>query len=85
MMLLWFIIILMAGGVIAWIADKWNHALSRWISLIALSINFLISIIFWIQNDFVDATSSTWLSDFKVNWIPAFGVSFHLAMDGFTP
>ena len=81
-MLLWFIIILMAGGVIAWIADKWNQALARWISLIALTVDFLIAIIFWAQHDFVSDVSATWLSDFQVNWIPAFGVSFHLAMDG---
>src|SRR5262245_44671283 len=81
MMLLWFIIILMGGGVVAWIANKWSPALTRWISLVALIINFVISFVFWINHDFA-SVSTTWLADFSANWIPAFGVSFHLAMDG---
>ena len=36
-----FIIILMAGGIIAWIAERWNPILSRWISLLALLFNLV--------------------------------------------
>ena len=34
-----FIVIPMAGGFIAWIAERWNPILSRWISLLALLFN----------------------------------------------
>jgi NADH-quinone oxidoreductase subunit M len=83
MILLWFIIILMAGGVVAWIAGNSNKDLARWISLAALLIDFALSIVVWIESKAVLASSSeNWIADFKINWIPTFGVSFHLAMDG---
>jgi len=38
------IIILMAGGILAGVASKWSSSLPRWISLIAVMIDFLLSI-----------------------------------------
>ena len=83
MILLWFIIILMAGGILAWIAEKWNADLSRWISFLALLVNFVIAVIIWTQHDFISVEpNSIWIADYAVNWIPIFGITFHLAMDG---
>ncbi len=80
MILLWFISILMVGGILAWIAGERNVLFSRWISLVALIVNFILSIYIWIQNP-ADATN-TWIEKFSVPWIPAFGISFSLALDG---
>src|SRR5687767_3944772 len=83
MILLWFIIILMAGGVVAWIAGNKNKDLARWISLAALLIDFVLAIVVWIESKaFLASSSENWIADYKINWIPTFGVSFHLAMDG---
>ena len=80
MILLWLISILMIGGILAWIAGESNVLFSRWISLIALTTDFVISIFIWMQNQ-VDSTS-TWITKFSVPWIPGFGISFSLALDG---
>jgi NADH-quinone oxidoreductase subunit M len=72
--------ILIAGGVIAWIAGKWSSLLSRYISIAAVFIDFIIVLmIYFSQNT---NTGQTWLIEYKTDWIPRFGISLHLAMDG---
>jgi NADH-quinone oxidoreductase subunit M len=87
MILVWIIVILMTGGVIAGIAAKWSASLSRWISLIAVAIDLALALSIWAQQDALSASSaagklSGWLLDFNTPWIPSFGITFHLAMDG---
>lgn len=83
MILLWFIIILMGSGVLAWIVAQWSPQLCRWISLLALVANFIMATVLWLdtaQN--IPGAASTWITTFKVDWIPTFGISFNLAIDG---
>jgi NADH-quinone oxidoreductase subunit M len=84
MILLWFILILMAGGIAAWIAGRWSAAAARWISLLALCLDFALGLILWIGNfDRIRLISpSAWIEEANWNWIPQFGIRFHLAMDG---
>ena len=77
-----FIIILMAGGLLAWIAERWVPALSRWISLIALVINLAMALWIWVQSNGSNNYESAWISQFSVPWIPGFGINFSLALDG---
>src|SRR5690349_544788 len=82
MILLLFIIILMGGGLLAWIAAQWSLRLCRWISLIALLINFLLALLIWL-NHFPDQPSeAAWIATYDADWIPGFGISFSLALDG---
>jgi NADH-quinone oxidoreductase subunit M len=81
MILLWFILLLMAGGLIAWIAEQWNPAWPKWIALTATVLDFLLVVVYWLQSGNV-SEGSPWLSTFSVPWIPTFGASFSLAMDG---
>lgn len=78
MILLWFIIILMAGGLLAWITAQRNAILPRWIALAATIANFLLTISVWMTS----GNESSWIEKFTVPWIPTFGVSFNLALDG---
>ncbi len=84
MILIWFLIIPFAGAILAWIASLWNTRLTRWIALIAIGINLLISIILWIQffGQVHLTAQGSWLTSIDVPWIPPAGISFHLAMDG---
>lgn len=84
MILAWLIIILMIGGLIAWLAGRWSHSACRWISLVALIIDFIIIISIWISYSAKVSISSipVWLIELNVNWIPEFGINFHLALDG---
>lgn len=82
MILLWFIIILMAGGVLAWIAAQWSGSLSRWISALALILNFILAVFLWFDPQAGQSADSTWITTFNAEWIPSFGISFSLALDG---
>ena len=83
MILLWLIIILMVGGFFAWVAERWSPVLTRWISLSALGVNFAIALYVWMQQAVMaEHTQSSWLVQYVLPWIPTFGISFNLALDG---
>jgi NADH-quinone oxidoreductase subunit M len=84
MILLWLIVILLVGGLSAWTAGRWNASASRWISLIAVSADFVIGLLVWIRSaGHVDLLQQqAWLRELDWNWIPQFGIHFHLALDG---
>lgn len=84
MILVWFIVILMAGGVMAWAAGRQRAQAARWISLIALSIDLVLVLLLWVRNfHYAGGTKpSSWFAHVDWNWIPQFGIHFHLAMDG---
>jgi len=84
MILVWLIGLLMGGGLLALLLGKWNKTLPRWISLYILVIGFIALISFWFDNYNMISIepSSSWMVDFQQKWIPSFGISFHLAIDG---
>jgi NADH-quinone oxidoreductase subunit M len=83
MILLAFIIVLMTGGIVAWIAARWNPTLPRWISLIALLFNLVMILFLWSEQNFlVEGSQTQWLVKFQIPWIPMFGINFNLALDG---
>jgi NADH-quinone oxidoreductase subunit M len=75
---------LVLGGLLAWISDRWGRSWPRWISLIALLIDLLLTITLWVENVHrVElAGQGHWLTELRWTWIPRWGISFHLAMDG---
>lgn len=79
-MLVIMLLILFVGGILAGVAVRWNQLMSRWISLVAVLTDFILICSIWINYDSVE--TGTWIIDFNVPWIPTFGISFHLAMDG---
>jgi len=70
----------MMGGILAWILAESNVILSRWVSLAALTIDFVLVIYLWIQQP--AAATDTWFEKVSIPWVPAFGISFSLALDG---
>lgn len=89
MILLWLIIVLFAGGVIAWLAEGWNKDWPRWVSLGFLGISLIIVASLFDNplpgNGFVagDLTAeSAWLVSFSWSWIPRFGINIQLGLDG---
>ena len=82
MILLWFIIILMGGGILAWITAQWSKTVCRWISTVAILINLVLSVLLWFDAPTEGPSGSAWITTFIVDWIPTFGVSFNLALDG---
>ncbi len=70
----------MIGGVLAWVAARWSVTICRWISLVSVLLNLILSVIIWINHS--PDPESTWLIGFSAEWIPVFGISFELALDG---
>jgi NADH-quinone oxidoreductase subunit M len=79
MILVYLLAILMTGAILALITDKRNPVWPRIISLVALSIDLLL-IIATVSRPV--SPDNKWLVDFKLDWIPEFGISLHLALDG---
>jgi NADH-quinone oxidoreductase subunit M len=79
MILLYLILILMTGGIIAWITGKRNPLLARYISLAAVLIDFFLVIM--ILSHGIHG-SKAWLIEYTTSWIPRFGIEIHLALDG---
>ncbi len=84
MILLWLILVPLIGGLLAWITGKSNPASSRWISLIAMIIDMILAIVIWGQNasHVTIIQQGHWLAQLQWAWIPQFGITFKLAMDG---
>lgn len=79
MILVYLIIILLTGALLAGIAGRWNPVWPRIISLVALSIDLVLLISYLFQPISPD---NKWLIDYRLDWIPEFGISIHLALDG---
>lgn len=84
MILAWIILIPLAGGLLAWFSNRLNEKWPRWISLIALAVDFVLVLVLWLQHpDRVSlAMNNVWLVEMDREWIPQLGISFHLSMDG---
>ncbi len=83
MILVYIIIILFAGGLLAWLFSKISDELSRWISLIFLLAGFALSIFLWLSSSgSINIGNSKWITEIRFSWIPQFGISLHFAADG---
>ena len=83
MILAWLIIILLVGGLAAWLADRQDSSAARWISLSALAFDCVLLVFLWSDSTTRGALDrATWLVELNLTWIPQLGVGFHLAMDG---
>jgi NADH-quinone oxidoreductase subunit M len=80
MVLTWIILIPAIGGILAWILARWSASAARWISLLAMAVTFVIAISLWIQHP-VTAFGQV-IAEQRVPWVPQFGISYHLSMDG---
>src|SRR5262249_26862035 len=84
MILLWLILIPFAGGVLAWLLARRNPYAPRWISLLALAIDLALALGLWGAHYRQVGLSphGPWLVEWVRPWVPQWGISFHLGMDG---
>ncbi len=81
MILIWFISILLGGGLLAWIAGRRNTFLPQLFALASTLIFFTGTLVLWLSNSSV-SQEDIWLVRYSHEWIPAFGIQFKLAADG---
>src|SRR6185437_1771636 len=84
MILLWLILTLLIGGVVAWLGERRNDAWPRWISLVVLAVDLVLLLTLCAEHYGAVAVTAQgpWLADIDWLWIPPLGISFHLGMDG---
>lgn len=84
MILLWLIVILLAGGVLAWMVAYWSTLAARWIALVAVGLDFAIGCALWVRGESGVSLlqQEAWIQRLDWNWMPQFGIHFHLALDG---
>ena len=78
------------AGLLCWVVERFNKRLPRWIALIGMMLTFALTLVLWQSGQFagmseqaIGAQAATpWTAQFILPWIPDFGISFHLAMDG---
>jgi len=73
------VVVLLAGGLLAWWAERFGPDAPRWVSLLALAGAAALTAAPWVGTA---AQASPWLDELRLEWIPRFGMSLHLAMDG---
>jgi len=76
MILLWLLIVTVAGAAAAWVLGWWSKA-SRWVALAALFVDAVLLVLAWSST-----SGGTWLHELDYPWIGPLGVRFHLAVDG---
>jgi len=86
MILVWLMVIPFVGGFLCWQGERFGRGFPRWVGLITMSIVLLMSLYLWYVGDYsqtlLNASSPQWVAEFKADWIPRLGISFHLALDG---
>ena len=78
MILVYLIVVLLAGAFLAWVSGNINPIWPRIISLITLGADLLMLVL----NIQSVTFNGKWLMDIQHAWIPQFGISLHLALDG---
>jgi len=79
MILIYLIVILLVAAFLAWITGKNSNVWPRVISLAALSLDLIVILIYAFSSF---SSDTSWLIEINFAWIPAFGISLHLALDG---
>lgn len=84
MILACLIMLLLVAGVSAWALERRSPQWPRWISLAALAIDLVLALSLWgARGDHFEITrEGPWIAELSTQWIPRFGISLHLAMDG---
>ncbi|MGJ8525771.1 NADH-quinone oxidoreductase subunit M [Halomonadaceae bacterium LMG 33818] len=86
MILLWLILIPFIGGLLCWLTGNMGLKVPRVIALLSTLLLLVLSIWLWWTGtySFTDPTHvPVWSDQFQLAWIPRFGISIHLALDGF--
>lgn len=78
----------LAGGVACWWTERLGLQWPRWIAALTFALDLLLLLWLWAQADIAagllsaPAASPQFFWEFQREWIPRFGISLHLGLDG---
>ncbi|MEA0983943.1 NADH-quinone oxidoreductase subunit M, partial [Salmonella enterica subsp. enterica serovar Enteritidis] len=79
------ILIPFIGGFLCWQTERFCVKVPRWIALITMGLTLALGLPLWLRGGYSLTQSAgipQWQSEFVLPWIPRFGISIHLALDG---
>lgn len=78
------ILIPLIGGLLCWQSERLGAGAPRWIAFFSMLLVTVLGLQVWWQGDYSLASASAhrWQEEFMLPWIPRFGISFHLGLDG---
>ena len=89
MILLWLILLPFIGGFLCWQGERMGLGVPRWIALGTMALVFALAAMLWVQGGYslhsvITPASAAphWQVEYQLPWIPRFGISFHLGIDG---
>lgn len=84
MILPWIIITFFLGGVLVWISQRWGPEWPRWLSLAVMFGHMGLLLALWMRHvrEIELPGGGPWLLLYDRPWVPQWGISFSLGMDG---
>ncbi|MGE7775329.1 NADH-quinone oxidoreductase subunit M [Chitinophaga sp. NPDC101104] len=82
MILLAFILFPLVGAFLAWASAAVNATLPRWVALLVMLAGLVLAVGIWVQPEPASLAGADWRYVYHQPWMPRFGVSLSLAMDG---
>jgi len=74
--------ILLTGGVLCWLTAQRSSIYAKWIALVAVGVDLTIMGILFGLRHMSFSAGVPWFIDYRTDWIPSFGIGFHVYMDG---
>jgi len=82
-MLIWLLLIPLLAGPLAWLSERRGAHWPRLISIGALALDLALTLGIWTHyGEPLALSTQPWISALMVPWIPRWGISIHLGMDG---
>ncbi len=83
MILVWLLIVLLAGAILAGLLARVHPLLSRLVALAAVGLDLILALVLAARYFGPgSAVGNKWLEEVNWNWIPQLGIRFHLGLDG---
>ncbi|MDH4152951.1 MAG: proton-conducting transporter membrane subunit, partial [Nitrospira sp.] len=83
-MVLWLLILIpILAAPFAWMGQQWSRHAPRWIAIGALAVDCLLVLLLGGRDHAAQASGSgAWIVESHISWIPRWGISLHLGLDG---
>ncbi len=82
MILPWMILLLIFGGLLAWMLGRSGTARPRIVSYSVLAVDLVLAVLTWIGVYGTAIPASEWIAEFHMPWVPGLGIGIDMALDG---